>query len=550
MGAAAPDEPVSLYRWSPALDYPAMGLNGWQFGLVLFLSVGVVGGEGLVPYYGGPPLELTLTSQEQAIWTFLNDHLKAAAQPELTLDPALTWAARAYSRWMIEQRRFEFSHDRLTEYLWQAGVIDHRYHAVLLKHPSVPGLATALLRSWLDEGFTQHGFTHLGLGVVSGPDQRFWLTATVTRRMVTVDAIPKVVGVGERVRLNGQLLGPVMKPRVLVTPPEGEVAYVPLEVVADRGFNGLLDKLDRRGVYRVEILGEGPLGPTIAALFPLAVGVSLPTMPPWSVAAYEPTYRSPEEAEAAMIELINQDRAQYRLPPLTASGELAVVAREHSQDMRAHEFFAHVSPTRGDLEARLSAAGLYPVNALENIAVNDSLLDAERKLMESPGHRQNLLSTQVNQAGVGIVFSSSTFTRVMYITQNFARFIERIPESQARVELLRVFNQQRALKGITPLEEDPGVSQVAQALVGVFFQRGGDATLRPNEIQEALAQMGIRPLLIGGVFYFTGALPELPNQPDLWRTEFTHIGVGVQSGLVLQQHRELYGVVLLPIQKR
>src|SRR5207253_2624032 len=61
---------------------------------------------------------------------------------------------------------------------------------------------------------------------------------------------------------------------------------------------------------------------------------------PYTVAAPLPR----PELEAKMLELVNAERVAAGLRPLAADPELLQVARQHSTDMFARGYFAHVTP--------------------------------------------------------------------------------------------------------------------------------------------------------------------------------------------------------------
>src|SRR5207253_9242370 len=97
--------------------------------------------------------------------------------------------------------------------------------------------------------------------------------------------------------------------------------------------------------------------------------------------------------EHAMFERLNHDRAAGGLPPLEYDPRLADVGRAHSADMSAHHFFAHESPTNGNLEDRLDAAGYLALKGRENLAEAGDVVGAQDGLMKSPGHHANIMSS-------------------------------------------------------------------------------------------------------------------------------------------------------------
>jgi len=107
--------------------------------------------------------------------------------------------------------------------------------------------------------------------------------------------------------------------------------------------------------------------------------------------------------EAKMLELINMERAQEGLKPLKADREETLVARAHSKDMFARGYFAHVNPEGKDPFDRMKAAKLKFRTAGENLALAQTLQIAHTNLMNSPGHRANIMNPQYKRVGIGIL---------------------------------------------------------------------------------------------------------------------------------------------------
>lgn len=120
-----------------------------------------------------------------------------------------------------------------------------------------------------------------------------------------------------------------------------------------------------------------------------------------------------------MIALVNEERQAAGLPALKLDTSLRAAARKHSKDMSDHDFFSHTSPTYGSFSARLKASGVSYSSAGENIAKYTSVTSAHSGLMNSSGHRANILNEGYTRIGIGIVYNSST--KYYLITQWFAK---------------------------------------------------------------------------------------------------------------------------------
>jgi uncharacterized protein YkwD len=122
------------------------------------------------------------------------------------------------------------------------------------------------------------------------------------------------------------------------------------------------------------------------------------------------------ELEARMLDLVNQERAKAGIRPLAPDPELREVARSHSADMFARGYFAHDTPEGRDPFARIRAANVPFVTAGENLALAPTLMVAHTGLMNSPGHRRNILDPRFGRVGIGIMDGG---LRGLMVTQNF-----------------------------------------------------------------------------------------------------------------------------------
>jgi uncharacterized protein YkwD len=114
---------------------------------------------------------------------------------------------------------------------------------------------------------------------------------------------------------------------------------------------------------------------------------------------------------AATLCLINGERARFGEPALVEDARLASAAAGHSQDMDAHDYFEHVSPSGQTLLMRIQASGFIPnVNVGytlgENIAWGTLWLGTPAAIvkawMDSSGHRANILDGSYRYTGIGI----------------------------------------------------------------------------------------------------------------------------------------------------
>jgi uncharacterized protein YkwD len=113
------------------------------------------------------------------------------------------------------------------------------------------------------------------------------------------------------------------------------------------------------------------------------------------------------DAEQRMLDLVNAERSKAGLKPLVADDKLRQVARGHSLEMFQQDYFSHASPTAGSPFDRMHAAGIQFMVAGENLAFAPNVAAAHQGLMNSPGHRANILRPEFGRAGIGVIRSAA-----------------------------------------------------------------------------------------------------------------------------------------------
>ncbi|MFD8985457.1 CAP domain-containing protein [Streptomyces sp. NPDC059564] len=134
---------------------------------------------------------------------------------------------------------------------------------------------------------------------------------------------------------------------------------------------------------------------------PPKTAVPKPPAPKPSPSAPKPDDgHSPEEA--AVLALVNQERAQAGCVPVRANPPLASLAGAFSKDMAVRGFFDHTDPDGNTPWNRAEKAGISGLGG-ENIARGQG--DAKSVMeawMNSPGHKANILNCEFRTLGVGV----------------------------------------------------------------------------------------------------------------------------------------------------
>lgn len=110
-----------------------------------------------------------------------------------------------------------------------------------------------------------------------------------------------------------------------------------------------------------------------------------------------------KDLEQEMLQLINSERQKEGLRLMTADDELALVARKHSADMFTRGYFSHYTPEGKSPFDRIKRDGIKFMISGENLALAQTLQLAHEGLMESTGHRANILHKSFGRVGIGIL---------------------------------------------------------------------------------------------------------------------------------------------------
>ena len=170
--------------------------------------------------------------------------------------------------------------------------------------------------------------------------------------------------------------------------------------------------MSRRAVTRPDARPRSRFGArlaTVAILGLLAVSFAAPAgaaaaTDPWTI----------DQAEQAMVDLLNQDRTAAGLVPVQVDTRLMAIARARSVDMATKHYFSHTQPDGRNVFDILNAQGIAWYGAGEIIAWNNyptlelSAPNANSQWMNSSGHKAIVLSTTLNYVGVGLAIEAST----------------------------------------------------------------------------------------------------------------------------------------------
>jgi len=121
-----------------------------------------------------------------------------------------------------------------------------------------------------------------------------------------------------------------------------------------------------------------------------------------------------------LLSLTNQERQSHGLPPLTLNADLAHAASAKAQNMFAENYWAHIAPDGTTPWYFIKNSGYEYLYAGENLARGfNSAQDVVNAWMNSPSHRENLLSPNYNDIGFAVESGTLTGSDTVLVVQEF-----------------------------------------------------------------------------------------------------------------------------------
>lgn len=110
-----------------------------------------------------------------------------------------------------------------------------------------------------------------------------------------------------------------------------------------------------------------------------------------------------QTSEVEMLNLINAARKEAGLSELVMDEKLQTQARDYGREMFDEGFFSHNDLDGNTPFDRMAKAGIIYKVAGENLAIAENVTEANKGLMASPTHRENILTKEFGKVGIGVV---------------------------------------------------------------------------------------------------------------------------------------------------
>jgi uncharacterized protein YkwD len=341
---------------------------------------------------------------------------------------------------------------------------------------------------------------------------------------VSTNPIPRALPANGSFKLDAVVDVRFHEPELFVTREDGTTERVAIDIGRNGAFKAAVACGKHIGRQQVEITASDTSGSTVLANFPVWCGEQAPTSITIEPPGEDNSVVSADEAEKRLLALMNRDRQAAGVGPVVWDDRVAAVARAHSEDMRQTKIVAHISPTTGSAADRVKKANIKTAVVLENVARAYGVGEAHAGLMNSPGHRANMLSSAATHVGIGVVLGEDVSgRREMFITQVFIRIPPKVDRGVA-ANLVR-----DRINAVRPVEVDTRLSDVAQDLAdGLAAGKPRDA-LWPGA-KKKLDAFNRSYARVGSVTSAVADMDSVDGKQMLGDYKADAIGVGIAQG--------------------
>ncbi len=487
----------------------------------------VTTGQRVVVRLSEPPAARYLSAKPDSTDAFYRDLVRELSHGQAVYDADLALAAREF---VIQDTELGQSPPSDVREFLVTGVgalaADTLFQHVKTTNDTDSALRKAI-ESVVQDRTSGTGPLHIGVGEVLTPGGTYSRQIGVVGTRLPIDIAPlaRAANLRQTIHIRGHLRAAWHEISAIVLRPDGTMDTVQPTINGD-DVQVAIETGNRVGALEMQLVGSGPEGPGKLVQVRIDVGQSPPREASFQLAPDETAIQTADAASAYAFTLVNSDRKEHGLAALQWDAQLSVIAREHSADMRDHNFFGHQSPSTGLHVDRMRVAGYRSVASAENLAHNISLFEAERGLMHSLGHRRNLLDPDVTHIGLGAAGSDDVNGhRRWWITQLFAKPVRNL-DLAAAVEKMRAdIDALRKTKDQTTLEDDAQLNAVAKRAAEAGLQGKVDSA-------SALALQAAKDqgLLHGKLRAWAASLPAIDQLklPDIVQvSQATRLGIGV-----------------------
>ncbi len=361
---------------------------------------------------------------------------------------------------------------------------------------------------------------------------------------VTTSPIPRTLPANGALLLDAVVDAKFKDPDVFVTYNDGSTERLPLKLGHAGGFTTTVKCGTRVGRQQIEITASDTSGSTVLANFPVWCATKAPASLTVDPSAEDAPVATTEEAERRLLALVNRDRQAAGLAALQWDERVANVSRAHSEEMRRTKNVAHISPTTGSAADRVRTAKIKTAVVLENVARAYGVGEAHQGLMNSPGHRANIMARSATHIGIGTVFGEEVSgRREIFITQVFTRVPPTVDPAKAAELVAQKINAAK------PVATSARLATIAQQLADQLAAGKTREQAYPT-VKKQVDALGSVYARVGSVITAAADLDSIDGGSLLGETKTDDIGVGVAQGAHPEIGEGAMWIVVLLAQKR
>jgi uncharacterized protein YkwD len=388
-----------------------------------------------------------------------------------------------------------------------------------------PQLIVDQLKPRLAEIYADGATARVGIGAAKrNPDGTGAVVFALQASGVSTNPIPRTLPANGSFKLDAVIDVRFHEPELFVTREDGSTERVAIGIGRNGAFKATVSCGKHMGRQQVEITASDTSGSTVLANFPVWCGEQAPASITIEPPGEDNTVVSAEEAEKRLLALMNRDRQAAGVGPVVWDDRVAAVARAHSEDMRQTKIVAHISPTTGSAADRVKKANIKTAVVLENVARAYGVGEAHAGLMNSPGHRANMLAGAATHVGIGVVLGEDiSGRREMFITQVFIRIPPKVDRGAA-ANLVR-----DRINAVRPVEVDTRLSDVAQDLADGLAAGKPRDSLWPGA-KKKLDAFNRSYARVGSVTSAVADIDSVDGKQMLGDYKADAIGVGIAQG--------------------
>jgi uncharacterized protein YkwD len=203
-----------------------------------------------------------------------------------------------------------------------------------------------------------------------------------------------------------------------------------------------------------------------------------------------------------------------------------------------------VSPTTGSAADRVRAAKIKTAVVLENVARAYGINEAHLGLMNSPGHRANIMSATATHLGVGVVFGDEVSgRREIFITQVFTRVPPKIDPAKVAEQI------RQKLHAVKPMGIDVRLVAIAQQLADQLAAGKTREQAYPT-VRKQVDALGNVYMKVGSVITAASEIDSLDGAAILGDARPSDVGIAIAQGAHPEIGDKAIWIVVLLANKR